>query len=257
MINNNYSAAGSNADSLSNKSNKTVLKTPNLGDVGNFQNAMSKNSSKPIDTPFSSDGAKKSGDQVGGDKMKKILMLLIQLLSTLTKSLKDGDKGSGGAEGAHSAKGGGSNPAKIQDGKIVNEKNVASGDGQIPKPTEHMQSFKLGGKQVSIGGDGSASASEVQKTKGTLTNLYNNSPSFKNMIDSSPNNKFEVSVGKRNDNMSWGNSDGRVFMNLNNIQPGSSDSFQSLTAHEFAHASKNMPHGAEMKSFEQTVAKEA
>ena len=77
------------------------------------------------------------------------------------------------------------------------------------------------------------------------------------MIDSSPNDTFEVSVGRRSDNTSWANADGRVFMNINDISPDANDNFQSLTAHEFAHAGVNQQHGDEMRQFEQTVAKEA
>ena len=57
--------------------------------------------------------------------------------------------------------------------------------------------------------------------------------------------------------MSWGNADGRVFMNINDITPGSSDNFQALTAHEFAHAGIDLEHGSEMERFERAVSQEA
>jgi hypothetical protein len=271
MINHNdYSIADLDSVSIANKANKTILEKPNPVDVGDFQSAMSQGSqcsgkscdNKGVDSPApaSADDAKQSGGQANGDQMQKILTLLLQLLEMLKKSQgEEGDSESGDASAAKGSgtNGAGSNPAKIDDGKVVAENNVAAGDGQIPKPTEHKQSFNLGGKQMTIGGDGSASAGEVQQTKDTLVNLYENSSSFKNMIDSSPNDAFEVSVGKRSDNMSWGNADGRVFMNINNITPDSNDGFQALTAHEFAHAGVNMRHSDEMKQFEQTVAQEA
>ncbi len=286
MLNNNYSIADLDYVSRANQANKTTLEKPNPVDVGNFSQAMSQSSQSgahcaakecagAVDKAGNADGDKKSGDQAGGDQMEKILMMLMELLAMLTKMMKEdsegdgsddsakkgadaiGGAGNGGGATQGAGKGGGEKPAKVENGNIVAENNVAAGDGQIPKPTEHKQSFELGGKQVTMGGDGSASAAEVQQTKETLTNLYNNSSSFKQMLDSSPNESFEVSVGKRDDNMSWGNADGRVFMNINNIKPDSGDGFESLMAHELAHAGVNMQHGDEMKQFEQTVAKEA
>jgi hypothetical protein len=274
MMNNNFSIAELDSTLVSNKNNKSTLEKPDPIAVSDFKQAMSQgalstdnaNAVEGVDSPpAGADGASKSGD----DQMQKIVMLLIELLAMLAKAMggdseggdtkgSDAMQGKGGSKGEQSAKGGGGEqPAKVENGNVVAENNVAAGDGQIPKPTEHKQSFELGGKQVAIGGDGSASADDVQKTKDTLTNLYENSPTFKNRIDSSPNDGFEVSVGKRDDNMSWGNADGRVFMNVNNIKAGANDSFEALTAHEFGHAGAGMKHGAEMKKFEQTVAKEA
>ncbi|MCK5918385.1 MAG: hypothetical protein KAG34_08160 [Cocleimonas sp.] len=282
------------------------------GAEGNDKSSSTKGADKVastegVDEAGGTEGADKAGS-ADGDQMKKILMMLMELLTMLTKMMKEdsegGDsdgssskgadavgagsgstpsagkgassgsgagKGAGsgsaagkgegaskGADAGHGAsKGGSEKAAKVENGNIVAENNVAAGNGEIPKPTEHKQSFELGGKQVTIGGDGSASAAEVQQTKETLTDLYNNSDTFKEMVDSSPNEKFEVSVGKRDDNMSWGNEDGRVFMNINNITPDSNDAFQSLMAHEMGHAGADMQHGAEMKQFEQAVAKEA
>lgn len=309
--------AGLDPASITSKAKETTLEKPNPVDVGDFQKAMSQDSkgahcdSKEcgvVDKGGAADGDKKSGEKEDGNPMEKILMMLMELLTMLTKMMKEdsegGDsdgssskgadavgagsgstpsagkgassgsgagKGAGsgsaagkgegaskGADAGHGAsKGGSEKAAKVENGNIVAENNVAAGNGEIPKPTEHKQSFELGGKQVTIGGDGSASAAEVQQTKETLTDLYNNSDTFKEMVDSSPNEKFEVSVGKRDDNMSWGNEDGRVFMNINNITPDSNDAFQSLMAHEMGHAGADMQHGAEMKQFEQAVAKEA
>jgi hypothetical protein len=235
-----------------------------------------------VDKAGATDGDKKSGEKEEGNPMEKILMMLMELLTMLTKMMKeengsegdsDGDSkkgadaagagnatgGAGKAGGSSEAGKGGSSNAASDAGKASKgaENKVAAGDGQIPKPTEHKQSFELGGKQITVGGDGSASAAEVQQTKNTLTNLYENSNSFKEMIDSSPNESFDVSVGKRDDNMSWGNEDGRVFMNINSIDPNSGDNFESLMAHEMGHAGAGMEHGAAMKQFEEAVAKEA
>jgi hypothetical protein len=278
MMNNNFSIAELDTTSLSNKQNKSTLEKPDPVAVSDFKQAMSQGALSSDtanavegDSPVAKgDGASKSGDE----QMQKILMMLIELLAMLAKSMQAGSEGedtkSGSAKGNDAVQGGGSGkgetsgkgeggekPAKVENGNIVAENNVAAGDGQIPKPTEHKQLFELGGKQVTIGGDGSASASEVQQTKNTLTNLYENSPTFKQMLDSSPNDAFEVSVGKRDDNMSWGNADGRVFMNVKNITAGANDGFEALTAHEFGHAGVGMQHGAEMRQFEQRVAREA
>ncbi len=227
-----------NSISLPNN-DKSALEKPNPVDVSDFKQAMSDDSKNP-----------NGSDSSSSDKqIEKILMMLLKLLTMLVSD-KLGDKTNGKSDST-------SNPAKVQDGKIMNENKIAAGDGQIPKPSEHLQNFNLGGKQVTIGGDGSASASEVAQTKNTLTDLYANSDSFKNMLDSSPNDSFEVSVGRNNDNMSWANADGRVFININDITPGANDSFQALTAHEFAHAGVNQQHGEAMKQFQQTVAQEA
>ncbi len=264
------------ADSIAGASSVTnpVLEKPKVADVSDFNQALSGDSSRkgevnegaPIATQAKDVG--KSQDSPLEAKMKEILAMLLELIAMLNGSDKsdkgEGKPSSGAPSGGGEPSGGGSpsgkspstSPGKVENNKVVGE-NVAKGDGQIPKPTEHMQSFNLGDKQVTIGGDGSASAEEVQMTKQTMTDLYQNSPSFKNMIDSSPNASFEVSVGKRSDNMSWGNADGRVFMNVNNIEPGSSDNFQALTAHEFAHAGIDLGHGSEMQRFEQVVSQEA
>ncbi|CAA6824822.1 MAG: Unknown protein [uncultured Thiotrichaceae bacterium] len=133
----------------------------------------------------------------------------------------------------------------------------SAGSDLIPKPTEHLQTLNLGGKNVVVGGDGTASAAEVQATAQSIQNLYANSPTFKNMIDNSSDPDFDVSVGRRSDNTSWGNTEGRLFMNINNINPGNSDSFQSLLGHEFAHASIDLGHGSQMEQIESAIAREA
>ena len=226
-----------NSISLPNN-DKSSLEKPNPVDVSDFKQAMSDDSENP----------NKADSSLSSEQIEKVLMMLLKLLTMLISD-KLGNKTNEKSDSAP-------NPAKIKDGKIMNENKIAAGDGQIPKPSEHLQDFNLGDKQITIGGDGSASASEVGKTKDTLTDLYANSDSFKNMLDSSPNDSFEVSVGRNTDDMSWANADGRVFMNIHDITPGSNDSFQALTAHEFAHAGVNQQHGEEMKQFEQTVAQE-
>jgi len=266
------------ADTIAGSGNiaNPVLEKPKPVDVSDFNQALSGDSPRnakvnegaPVATQAQDVG--KPAEKLSEAQIKELLTMLLELIAMLSgteegknkgkgegKSPSGSPSGSGGGApsgGAHNAKN--TSPGKIENNKVVGE-NVAKGDGQIPKPTEHVQHFSLGNKQVTIGGDGSASAAEVQQTKQTMTDLYQNSPSFKSMIDSSPNSTFEVSVGKRSDNTSWGNADGRVFMNLNDIKPGSSDNFQALTAHEFAHAAIDLGHGSEMQRFEKIVSQEA
>jgi hypothetical protein len=254
-IQNNYFTTDMESISKLSEANKVTLEKPNPIDISSFQKAMSSdNTVDDAKAPASAEDAQQLGGQSSGDQMLKILTMLLELLMMITEAQKETEAGDDSVEGEQST---GSSPAKVENDKIVNANNIAAGDGEIPKPSEHLQNFSLGDKEIVIGGDGSASASEVQQTKETLSGLYDNSTSFKEMIDSSPNESFEVSVGRKDDNMSWGNADGRVFMNINNIEPDSSDSFQALTAHEFSHAGIDQQHGAEMKQFEQTVAAEA
>lgn len=255
-IQNNYFTTDVESLSKLSEANKLTLEKPNPVDVGDFQKAMSSdNAIDDAKAPASAEDAQQLGGQSSGDQMLKILTMILELLMMITESQKETEAGGDSVEGEQSTS---SSPAKVENDKVVSEKNnIAAGDGEIPKPSEHMQNFSLGDKEITIGGDGSASGAEVQQTKETLSGLYDNSASFKEMIDSSPNESFEVSVGRNDDNMSWGNADGRVFMNINNIEPDASDSFQALTAHEFAHAGIDQQHGAEMKQFEQAVATEA
>jgi len=258
------------ADALagSASSANSVLEKPKPEDVSDFSKALSNgsqqsdrsNGSAPIATQAQDVG--KSGGQITEAQLKQLLTMLLELIAMLEDpegkaNGQSGGKPEGGSPtGGAPAGGGGSGSGKVENNKVVGD-NVSAGNGEIPKPTEHMQGFNLGDKQVTIGGDGSANATEVQQTKQTMTDLYANSPSFRSMIDSSPNESFEISVGRRSDNMSWGNADGRVFMNINNITPGSSDNFQALTAHELAHAGVDQKHGADMERFEQAVSQEA
>ena len=278
----NYNTTDASSLSGAASSSQTALKEPNATDVSAFNSALSDGSqgnekSCTKDAADSTSGAEagsQSGDEAILAQLEEILTMLMELIAQLNGSEGDSAEGSGSesagqsvdasgtggtANNGASTSGTGDSPAKVENGKVTSqgEGNVAAGDGQIPKPTEHMQSFDLGDKQVTIGGDGSASAEEVQQTQQTISDLYENSPSFKEMVDSSPNDSFEVSVGRRSDNMSWGNEDGRVFMNVNDITPGSSTNFQELTAHEFAHAGVGQDHGAEMERFQSTVAQEA
>lgn len=182
--------------------------------------------------------------------LKKVLEQLLQLLSGLQD---DGSQSRGEAEGGSAA----ADSGGVQPVEGSGTGGSAGSDELIPEPGEHIQQLNLGGKQVTVGGDGSASAAEVEATAASINNLYQNSPSFSNMIDNSSDPSFEVSVGRRDDNTSWGNSEGRVFMNINNVQPGDSDAFQSLLGHEFAHASIDLGHGTEMEQIESRVAQEA
>ena len=199
------------------------------------------------------------------DKLEGVLPALIEVLQQLVEmieDMQDGDspseKDSGNKGGAMvEPEGGAGSPAGGNEGGNNIKDSEPNQTGKIPKPTEHIQTFDLGGKEVKIGGDGTASKAEVQATADSMKNLYQNSDTFKGMIDDSSDKGFEVSVGKRSDNMSWGNADGRLFMNVGNTSPGNSDNFQSLLAHEVAHASIDLDHGAQMEKIEDLVAAQA
>ena len=124
----------------------------------------------------------------------------------------------------------------------------------IPEPKDHMQFFLLGSKTLTMGSDGSASAVETEALARVVKDLYQRSPVFKEMIDISTDSNFTLTVGRRGDNTSWGNFDGRVFININNIAPSHTDAFQALVAHEFAHASIDIGHGDTIEQIERAVA---
>lgn len=187
--------------------------------------------------------------------LKELLAMIQQIIQQLAKSI-NGEAGNSGPQGGSTpaGEGGGIKPV---DGGGPGGSTSGDGGSKIPKPTEHIQQLNLGGKPVTIGGDGTASAAEVQSTAANIQNLYENSPTFRNMIDSSSDPSFEVSVGRRSDNTSWGNDNGRVFMNINSVPPTNNDTFQALLGHEFAHASVGMDHGPQIESVEDAVAREA
>lgn len=201
------------------------------------------------------------------DKLEEVLPALIEVLQQLVEMIEDMQDGGSPSEEESGNKGGamvkpesgaGGGPASGggEGGNNIKDSRPDQ-TGKIPEPTEHIQTFDLGGKEVKIGGDGTASKAEVQATADSMKDLYQNSETFKGMIDDSSDKGFEVSVGKRSDNMSWGNADGRLFMNIGNISPGNSDDFQSILAHEVAHASIDLSHGAQMERIEDSVATEA
>ncbi len=232
--------------------------SPNVHPSHDVQRGLSNESYNKAGNDISFADSQKE-DESPLEQIEEILPALINILEELAELIGDvtGDKES--SESSESSKPSGkgtSNGAVINDDKTMgNESN--QGKGNIPKPTEHLQEVDLGGKKMTIGGDGSASAQEVKATAESIKNLYQNSDSFKDMIDSSSDKGFEVSVGKRGDNTSWGNADGRVFMNINNIEPGDSNGFQSLLGHEFAHASIDLDHGAQLDNISSAVAAEA
>ncbi|WP_020559393.1 hypothetical protein [Thiofilum flexile] len=179
---------------------------------------------------------------------------LIQLMQQLLQIVPWGNMGGGGNTRGGSTTG--------PNGSVIpiRGSGVGGSAGQnelIPRPTEYIKLLSLGDKPVTVGGDGTSSAEEVAATANQIQYLYDNSPTFKSMIDNSSDPAFEVSVGRRPDNTSWGNTDGRVFMNINNVNPGNSDNFQSLMGHEFAHASIDVLHGSRMEQLQSAVAQEA
>jgi hypothetical protein len=198
-------------------------------------------------------------ESVGNTQQEKELMLMIvKIIQALIEMLTPETKA------ANTTPSGGS-PASISDSKPVKTVNTSSSpsgtsktgtNSKIPKATENIQNFQLGSKNISVGSNGTASATEVEETAQSIKHAYQSSPTFQNMIDKSSDPSFAVTVGKRNDNTSWGNTGGKIFMNLNNIQASNNDTFQALLSHEFAHASIDLKHGAEIQRIEKAVAKE-
>ncbi|MGF1642096.1 MAG: hypothetical protein ACFCUJ_00520 [Thiotrichales bacterium] len=195
----------------------------------------------------------KSGDAKA--MLEQILQLLQQLLQALGG--KAATESNASAPSSSASKSSPPRGGSVSDGDGTGVRSVL-GNSNIPPPVDNLQSVQLGGKTLTVGGDGSgtASAAEVSQTAASIENLYANSPSFKQMIDSSPHQNLEVSVGRRADNTSWGGG-GSVFMNLNNIAAGNSDTFQELLAHEFAHAAIDMQHGSEQDVLQDRIAAEA
>jgi len=227
-------------------------------DVSAFNKAMQAGSET-----CASDSCNKSSSGTGaqtGEIPQEVQQQLIQLLQQLIQMLQGNTQGGAETGGGTGKTRGGSTAGPDGNVSPVTGSGPGGSAGSeelIPKPTEHLQTLNLGGKNVTVGGDGTSSAQEVAATASQVQNLYDNSPTFRNMIDSSSDPSFEVSVGRRSDNTSWGNTQGRVFMNINNISPGSSDTFQSLMGHEFAHASVDMPHGSAIEQTQNAVAQEA
>lgn len=228
--------------------------TPAATHVNAFDRVMQTDATDKAKGTDSSSGS--GNDQL--EKMLEQLMKLIQqMLATLDGNSQSdkGSGGSGGSVGGGSVANDGGGVTPVEGGGSGG--SAGNGSDLIPPPTEHIQQLNLGGKPVTVGGDGSSSAEEVGATAQSIQQLYQNSPTFKDMIDNSSDPSFEVSVGKRDDNISWGNTDGRVFMNINNTAPGNSDSFQSLLGHEFAHASIDLGHGSQVEQVQNAVAREA
>lgn len=198
------------------------------------------NNTDQMSMPHQQSGALSDAQQ--GKDTSELQGLLEQLLNLLTQLMEQLES-SGGGSGAVTPDGGGSLKPE-------------SGSGNIPAPTEHVQTINLGGKQITIGGDGTASAQEVQQAAQTMQNMYQTSPSFRQQIDSNPNASLEVSIGRRGDNTSWGSTDGRVFLNINNVSPTGNDTFQSLVAHEVAHT-QGIGHGSGIEALEDAAAAQA
>ena len=199
-------------------------------------------------------GTTSDADTGNQQQLEGLLKQLIQLIQQMLTQVGNSRSGEGKAFGGSST-GSGSGVTPVNGSGPGG--SAGNSSGLIPKPSEHIQQLNLGGKTVTVGGDGTSSAEEVGATAQSIQNLYQNSPTFKGMVDNSSDPSFEVSVGRRDDNTSWGNSGGRVFMNINNINPGNTDAFQSLLGHEFAHASIDIGHGGQMEQIQDAVAREA
>lgn len=190
--------------------------------------------------------AKKAADDQqpqGKDaKMEEVLEMLQQLIQQLLQSLKEDNKKtadtndktandkpssakpSQGSDAANGANGG------VQAGGNGAEGSSSAANDKIPPATEHIQQLNLGGKPVSVGGDGTASAEEVFATAANIQHLYDNNPAFKEMIDKSGDNQLEITVGRNTENSSWDSDNGRVFLNMNQVAPSNSNTYQDLFA---------------------------
>ncbi len=193
---------------------------------------------------------------------KELMLMIMQIVKALIAMLKPETKETNNTSNYKLS---GGSPAPTDSSNPVKTANTppspsgvskTASNSKIPEATENIQNFQLGGKNISVGSDGTASATEVEETVQSIKHAYQNSPTFQNMIDKSSDPSFAVTVGKRSDNTSWGNTGGKIFMNLSNIKASNDDTFQALLAHEFAHASIDLKHGAEMKRIEKAVAKE-
>ncbi len=193
---------------------------------------------------------------------KELMLMIVQIVKALIEILNPETKEE---NTANNGKPSGGSPASVGTSKPEKTANTSpytsntaktTVNSNIPEATENMQNVQLGGKNISVGSDGTANATEVEETAQSIKHAYQNSPTFRNMIDKSSDPSFAVTVGKRSDNTSWGNTGGKIFMNLNNIQASNNDTFQALLSHEFAHASIDLKHGAELQRIERAVAKE-
>lgn len=197
-----------------------------------------------------------ANNETAAEQLEEILPALIQIIQKLVEMIaaSSASESDDGEESDSSDAG----SVPIGNNSVVsNDVPSSSSNEKIPPITEHIQSFSLGEKEITIGGDGNASAAEVKSTADSIKHLYENSDTFKSMIDDSSDPKFDVTVGKREDNLSWGSTKGAIFMNLNNIGADNSDRFQELLGHEFAHASIDLGHGAQMERTAAAVAAEA
>ncbi|MGB1010869.1 MAG: hypothetical protein ACPGVP_14200 [Thiolinea sp.] len=244
-----------NSNNLAEASQPAQPTPPTAGNVHAFDQLMKSNAASGTDSTTHQHKDNLSGNNAGIDnsQLKDLLMQILKLVQEMLGQVSN-ESGSGKTSGGSTAGPGESVKPVSGNGPGGSAEN---GSNKIPEPTEHLQQLNLGGKAVTVGGDGSSSAEEVAATAQSIEHMYQNSPTFKNMIDNSADPSFDVSVGRRDDNTSWGNSEGRVFMNINNIAPGNNDSFQGLLAHEFAHASIDIGHGAQMEQIQDAAAKEA
>ncbi len=249
--------------------NHADIGSPAGSDVADFQSALQtlQGEASGIGNEQGQEGLLGDLSNMSEEDLMALVSLLVEVLETLNDVLagknleEDGAPEASAPPLSNATRGasttGGPNNQITNVDRAPTTTGAAGGDGQIPIPAQFVETFQLGDKTITIGGDGTASQAEVQATKQTLSDMYQNSPTFQNMIDSSSDPSFEVSVGRRDDNTSWGNADGRVFLNINNLTPGNNDAFQGITAHEFAHAAADLGHGSELDSIQDRVAAEA
>ncbi len=178
---------------------------------------------------------------------------LVQQLGQLLQSMSA--KGGGGSvSGATSTSASGQ--TRPVDGGGGDLGGTQGPSARIPDPTVSVREIQLGGKSMTIGSDGSASPAEVDAAATELQRMYDSSPTFRESIDTADADKLTFTLGRRDDNTSWGGG-GRVFLNLNNIEAGNNDRFQGIVGHEFAHAANGLHHGPELDNIEARVRAEA
>ncbi len=182
------------------------------------------------------------------DAIKTTLQTIQQLIQSLINTLNQ--KSPAGASSQ-------ANSSSII--PVQGQSNLGGTQGpseRIPEPTQNVREIDLGGKTMTIGGDGSVSNAEVNAAAAEMQRMYDTSPTFRASVDNAQSADLTVTVGKRGDNTSWGGG-GRIFLNVNNITPGNNDTFQGIVGHEMGHAAQGLSHGAALDNMEEDVRMEA
>ena len=216
--------------------------------VGNADGKGGVSGDAKAQTDRQGDGAADTPMESLMNSLRQLIEQLDEILGQLGSSQKSGivdDTGGVRGEDGPGDGGDGSTPLSTPQGPSE----------RIPDPTENVRTFELGGKTMTMGSDGTATKAEVDQAEAEVKQMYENSPSFRETINSADTNDLTMTLGKRGDNTSWGGG-GRVFLNLNNVSP-SGDTFQELVGHEWGHAAGGLGHGPELEALEERVRNEA